>query len=118
MSYEYKIPKLNSEGFGSNRYVAMPIRKELTTLLEKHNKIIIDFENTPSATQSWVDELIGKFILVEGKPFLRKVKFKNCTDTIQGLIRFVVEERVADHAELKAQSQEGGFSYTGITNMT
>lgn len=113
MSYEYKIPKLNSEAFGSNRYVATPLRKELAALLKEHNKIIIDFENIQSATQSWVDELLGKFILVEGKVFLHKVKFKNCTDTIQSLIRFVVEERVNDYAETQRKYQEESFLPTG-----
>ncbi len=86
--------------FGSNRFVAMPLRRELEEFLRDHDEIIISFKNIPDATQSWVDELIGKLVLREGKLLLERVQFQNCTENLQELIKFVVADRIKDHNEM------------------
>ncbi len=86
--------------FGSNRYVATPIRHKLELFLEDHKNIILDFSRVPNATQSWVDELLGKLVLKDGKELLNRIQFKNCTPNLRELIKFVVTDRVQDHEKL------------------
>jgi hypothetical protein len=85
--------------FGSNRYEAIPVRKQLENFLAEHGTATIDFQHIPKATQSWVDEVVGKFVLKEGAAFLKQVKFQNCTPVIQEIIRFVVTDRMRDYEE-------------------
>lgn len=98
----FTILEGSTHQFGSNRFVAMPLRRELEEFLRDHDKIIISFKNIPDATQSWVDELIGKLILREGKLLLERVQFQNCTENLQELIRFVVVDRIKDHDEISS----------------
>lgn len=100
----FTIFKGQDSRFGSNRYMAMPMRRELEEFLRDHDIIIIDFHNVPDATQSWVDELLGKLILREGKALLKRVQFKNCTPNLKELIKFVVTDRVRDHEKMVADS--------------
>jgi len=98
-----------SDQFGSNRYVASPVRRELEDFLKNHDKVIVDFNNVPNATQSWVDELLGKLFLREGRLLLARVQFKNCSANIQELIKFVASDRVREHEEMKSREADVGF---------
>lgn len=91
--------------FGSNRYEAIPVRKQLESFLAEHGTATINFQQIPQATQSWVDEIVGKFVLKEGTAFLKRVKFQGCTPVIQDIIRFVVADRVRDHEEQQKRQQ-------------
>lgn len=91
--------------FGSNRYEAIPVRKQLESFLAEHGTATINFQHVPQATQSWVDEVVGKFVLKEGVAFLKRVKFQNCTPVIQDIIRFVVIDRMRDHEEQQQRQQ-------------
>ena len=97
--------------FGSNRYVALPVRRELEEFLRDHDKIIVDFKNVPNATQSWVDGLLGKLFLKEGKTLLARMQFKNCSLNVQELIKFVVSDRVRDHEVMKSTATDFDFNY-------
>lgn len=91
--------------FGSNRYEAIPVRKQLESFLAEHGTATIDFQDISQATQSWVDEIIGKFVLKEGATFLKRVKFQNCSPVIQDIIRFVVTDRMSDYEEQQKRLQ-------------
>lgn len=91
--------------FGSNRYEAIPVRKQLESFLAEHGTATIDFQQIPQATQSWVDEIVGKFVLKEGAAFLKRVKFQNCTPVIQDIIRFVVTDRMRDYEKQQQRQQ-------------
>lgn len=91
--------------FGSNRFEAVILREQLEDFLQRHQSATLDFVNVPAATQSWVDELLGRFVLREGAGFTKRVKFKNCTPMMQGLIRFVVVDRVRDHEKAHQRCQ-------------
>lgn len=95
----FTLPAKEGQAFGSNRYEAIPVRKQLESFLAEHGTATIDFQRIPKATQSWVDEVIGKFVLKDGAVFLKRVKFQNCTPVIQDIIRFVVADRIRDHKE-------------------
>lgn len=83
--------------FGSNRYEAALLRSDLERFLQEHQTATLDFTSIPAATQSWVDGLLGGFVLKEGAAFTKRVKFKGCTPLLQELIRFVITDRVHDY---------------------
>lgn len=92
----------STQRFGSNRFVAMPLRRELEVFLRDHETIIISFRNVPDATQSWVDELIGKLIFREGKVLLKRVQFQDCSQNLQELIKFVISDRIKGHEKMQS----------------
>lgn len=107
----FTIVQSGSRKFGSNRYEATPIHRELKEFLSHHEYVTIDFVNIRSATQSWVDEVLGKFILEEGRDFLTRVNFKNCTPVVQSILKLVITDRVSGHANYKGKEylpQDGG----------
>jgi len=67
----------------------MEIERNLAT----GNTVAIDFSGK-DATQSFVDELIGALILKQGREVLSKLSFKNCSDELKSIIKFVVNDRV------------------------
>lgn len=78
--------------FAGNKDIAKEIRtKEILPFIKKEDKIILDFENVTSATQSFVHALISDVIRKEGTEVLSKLLFKNCNETIQKIIGIVVE---------------------------
>ena len=78
--------------FAGNKDIAKEIRtKEILQFIRQEDKIILDFENVNSATQSFVHALISDVIRKEGTKVLDKLLFKNCNDTIQKMIGIVIE---------------------------
>lgn len=75
------------------RSTATPIRREIEQELSRGSAVSIDFSNK-DATQSFVDELIGALVLKYGRPVLAKISFKNCSDDVKSIIRFVINDRV------------------------
>ncbi|AUY33584.1 STAS-like domain-containing protein [Pseudomonas sp. PONIH3] len=75
------------------RASATPIRKEIERCLQEGSIIAIDFSGK-DATQSFVDELIGGLILRHGRAVLGQLSFKNCSDDVKSIIKFVVNDRV------------------------
>ncbi|MBH3349836.1 STAS-like domain-containing protein [Pseudomonas putida] len=75
------------------RSSATPFRKEIERCLDSGNTVSIDFEGK-DATQSFVDELVGALVLQRGRVVLSKVSFKNCSDDLKLIIKFVVNDRV------------------------
>ena len=101
----FTLTAKEGRAFGSNRYEAIPVRKQLEAFLAEHGTATIDFQQIPQATQSWVDEIVGKFVLIEGAAFLKRTKFQNCSPVIQDIIRFVVTDRLRDHEEQQQGKQ-------------
>lgn len=95
------IVQSGSRKFGSNRHEATPIHLELREFLSHNEHVVLDFVNITSATQSWVDEVLGKFFLEEGRAFLNRIKFKNCTPLIQSILKLVITDRVSGHENYK-----------------
>ncbi|MFG5864088.1 STAS-like domain-containing protein [Metapseudomonas sp. CR1201] len=75
------------------RATATPIRMEIERELSKGVAVSIDFSNK-DATQSFVDELVGALVLKYGRSVLSKISFKNCSDDLKSIIRFVINDRV------------------------
>ncbi|MDN6857291.1 MULTISPECIES: STAS-like domain-containing protein [unclassified Pseudomonas] len=75
------------------RATATPFRMEIERHLKLGEAISIDFSNK-DATQSFVDELVGALILKHGRTVLAQLTFKNCSDDLKSIIRFVINDRV------------------------
>jgi hypothetical protein len=50
-----------------------------------------------SATQSFIDELLGILILKHGPDITQRLVFKGCADDIKEIISFVVSTRTEDY---------------------
>ncbi|MGP0151176.1 STAS-like domain-containing protein [Pseudomonas oryzihabitans] len=83
------------------RSSAIPFRKEIERDLSSGNTISVDFQGH-DATQSFVDELVGALVLKYGRPVLTKLSFKNCSDDVRSIIKFVVSDRLQQIEQVKA----------------
>lgn len=91
---------LNQHAHGrlaGSRLVAAPLREELEVALAQQGaEVILDFSGI-TATQSFVDELIGVLVLRHGPDILARIVFKGCSDDVRAIIEFVVTDRCDQH---------------------
>lgn len=88
---EIKIYESTGE-FAENKDIAREIRVEqIIPSLEKKEKIIIDFDNVKSTTQSFIHALLSDIIRKKGAGSLNNISFKNCNDVIKKIIEIVTE---------------------------
>ena len=85
-----------TDGFLGMRHVAVPLRLQIQHILSEGRDVSIDFTGV-SATQSFVDELVGHIILNEGPEVLRRIVFKNCSDDTRAMLRFVTADRASQY---------------------
>lgn len=64
-------------------------------------KIIFNFKNIDSVTHSFIDELIWAYIFYDSEKALERIKFINCNNDIKWMIKFVVNDRLSNSAELQ-----------------
>lgn len=74
------------------RATAIPYRKNIEKALDAGEEVTVDFSSL-QVTQSFVDELLGNIILRKGIDIVKKLNFKNCSNEVQGIIRFVITDR-------------------------
>ncbi len=60
-------------------------------VLERGDKIILDFEKITLTTQSFVHALISDILRTEGENVLDRIEFKNCVAGVKGIIETVVQ---------------------------
>jgi hypothetical protein len=78
--------------FAEDKDVARDIRiNKIIPSLDKKLEVILDFEKVDSTTQSFVHALLSDVIRKFGAEVLDKISFKNCNDTIKGIVNIVVE---------------------------
>lgn len=78
--------------FAENKDVAREIRvKKIIPLLDKNEKVTLDFENIDAATQSFVHALISDLIRKYGVEILDNLFFKNCSETVKKIINIVTD---------------------------
>ena len=86
--------------FLGSRFRARELREELEGLLSPANELVLDFTEMVSATQSFVDELVGVLILKHGPDIVRHLVFKGCSENIKEIISFVVSTRSDDYRKM------------------
>ncbi len=87
------INMLNEVGdFAENKDVARRLRiKEIMPALLDEDEVILDFDGVTGATQSFIHALIVSPMREFKDVFFEKVRFKNCTATIQKVVQIVSE---------------------------
>ena len=78
--------------FAENKDVAREIRlHEIIPALDSKDEVVLDFEKVEAATQSFIHSLISDLFRKYGADVLDRVAFKSCNETIQKIIRIVVD---------------------------
>lgn len=87
---------LNQHAHGhmvGSRMAAMPVREELEIALAQAGaEVVLDFSGV-TATQSFIDELVGVLVLRRGPDVLSNIIFKSCSDDVRAIVEFVVTDR-------------------------
>ncbi|MDD4911060.1 MAG: STAS-like domain-containing protein [Sideroxydans sp.] len=87
---------LNQHAHGhlvGSRMAAAPLREELEIALAQQGaEVVLDFSGI-TATQSFVDELVGVLVLRHGPDVLGRIIFKGCSDDVRAIIEFVAADR-------------------------
>lgn len=74
------------------RSSANPARVHAERLLDAGSEVTFDFSGL-SATQSFIDELVGALVIRRGPSILEKIVFKGCSADIRAILRFVTADR-------------------------
>jgi len=85
------------------RASATPFRKQIEKQLDGGSTVVIDFSNR-DATQSFVDELVGDLVLRRGRSVVSKISFRNCSDEVKSIIKFVINDRFHQLSEYRAMA--------------
>ena len=76
--------------FAENKDLARDIRiNEITPSLVRGDEVILDFAGVDSATQSFIHALISDLIRKQGADVLDRIVFRNCTESVKGVISIV-----------------------------
>ena len=74
-----------------SRYKGGLVREEIKPLLDKNEKVILDFQGIELATQSFLDEIFGIFVRAFGTDYIRgKLLIENVSPTIKKTINLVI----------------------------
>ena len=77
--------------FAENKDTARELREnKIKPALLKNEKILLDFENIDSTTQSFIHALISKIFQQKGESALELFEFKNCSVPVKSLISTVI----------------------------
>jgi len=81
----------------------VPLRQQVERALDQSElTVCIDFGGV-TVTQAFTDEFIGVLILRRGPSILERLAFKQCSEDVQAIIRFVVSSRIRDYNEGELQ---------------
>ncbi len=96
MQAAFSILEHTHEQFLGSRFRARELREEVERLLASADEVVLDFTGMKSATQSFVDELVGVLVLKHGPDIVQRLVFKGCAEDIKEILGFVVSSRSED----------------------
>ncbi|HJX17487.1 MAG TPA: STAS-like domain-containing protein [Acidiferrobacterales bacterium] len=96
MQAAFSILERTQSQFLGSRFRARELREEVERLLARVDEVVLDFTGMKSATQSFIDELVGVLVLRHGPDIVQRLVFKGCTDDIKEILGFVVSSRSED----------------------
>jgi len=74
-----------------SRYKGELVREKIKPLLDKEEKVILDFKDIEIATQSFLDEVFGIFVRAFGTDYIKgKLLIDNVTPEIKKTINAVI----------------------------
>lgn len=74
------------------RESATSVRRRIEQAISHGDEVVVNFDGI-SATQSFVDELVGALILRAGPSVLDHLAFRNCTADVKAIVKFVAADR-------------------------
>lgn len=78
--------------FAENKDIASAIREKVVLpTLRDNQEITIDFQDVEGATQSFIHAMISQAIREFGPEVLDHIIFKNCNDSIRGIVEIVAD---------------------------
>ena len=80
----------------SRRENARALREVIDQHISLDEAVELDCART-EATQSYMDELVGVLVLERGPEVLKLLRFRRCSADMKAIIRFVVDDRAAQH---------------------
>lgn len=81
-----------ANGFAEDKDEARKLRKEkILPVLDKGQRLTLDFSDVRYATQSYVHALLGEALQKFGDPVLDSIEFKDCSPSVQSVIELVVD---------------------------
>jgi hypothetical protein len=109
-----KLPG-GSTGFTDDKDEAKRIRvNTILPSLDQRNRIVLDFTNVKSSTQSFVHALLGEVLQRYGEAALEKIEFRRCNALMKSLVELVVDYSLggfrSDHPGVSSSEQN---SYSG-----
>ena len=96
MQAAFSILEHTKAPFLGGRYRARELREDVEQLLAHADEVVLDFTGMKSATQSFIDELVGVLVLQHGPDIVQRVVFKGCVEDIKEILSFVVSSRTDD----------------------
>lgn len=96
MQAAFSILEHTQAQFLGSRFRARELREQVEKLLARADELVLDFTGMKSATQSFIDELVGVLVLQHGPDIVQKLVFKGCSDDIKEILSFVVSSRMDD----------------------
>ena len=87
--------------FLGTRVRARELRDELEVMLANATEVEINFSGV-TISQSFADELVGVMLLQHGPDILKRLVFKGCSNSVKGLIEFVVADRYDEYMATRA----------------
>lgn len=96
MQAAFSILERTQAQFLGSRFRARELREEVEQLLVQADEVVFDFTGMKSATQSFIDELVGVLVLQHGPEVVQRLVFKGCAEDIKEILSFVVSSRTDD----------------------
>ena len=83
------------------RVFARELRSQVEARLAESVEVEVSFDGV-MISQAFADELVGVMLLQHGPDILKRPVFKGCSDSVKGLIEFVVADRYDEYMATRA----------------
>ncbi|MGN0355007.1 MAG: STAS-like domain-containing protein [Muricoprocola sp.] len=78
----------------------MKCREEINHVLEKEDKVFLDFKGINYVITAFLNPIIGDLIFEQGKDIMKKIEIKNANKEIEKKIRFIREGALLNREDL------------------
>jgi hypothetical protein len=90
-------------GFYGTRERAFEFRDQIELQLDAEvPRVVIEFDGI-TATQSFIDELLGILVVERGAAVANRLVFRGCSDDLKAIISFVLSDRIEQVEDAKAR---------------
>jgi hypothetical protein len=86
----FKLNKLFETCDIGSRHNGKILREKVEPFILDNKKVSLDFEGINLVTQSFIDEVLGVLIRKKGPIVTSQIKFKNCNESVKGVVKLVV----------------------------